>query len=168
MLQGSVNDRSPPNEKITLFRSLFRGFEDVYPRRFESRTTGKTGYSPVCNNEWVSGICEKPRVKCAMRAFEDALNRLRQTVGENYYPMLIVPYLREKQLEQLAEEQPSGIDLSGNGIVCIPGKLLVFRTGKPNKYPDSAPTKYAYRGTTSLVARTFLCRPSFGSRHRAR
>jgi hypothetical protein len=103
------------------------------------------------------------RARSTPRAFEDALNRLRQTVGENYYPMLIVPYLRERQLEQLAEEQLSGIDLSGNGIVCIPGKLLVFRTGKPNKYPDSAPTKYAYRGTTSLVARTFLCRPSFGS-----
>ncbi|MCA9195419.1 MAG: DEAD/DEAH box helicase family protein [Planctomycetales bacterium] len=65
MLPGSVNDRSSPNEKIALFRSLFRGREDVYPRRFESRTTGKTGYSPVCSNEWVSGVCEKPRVKCA-------------------------------------------------------------------------------------------------------
>ena len=41
MLRGSVNDRSPPNEKITLFRSLFRGREDVYPRRFESVPQGK-------------------------------------------------------------------------------------------------------------------------------
>ena len=65
MLPGSVNDRSSPTEKIALFRSLFRGREDVYPRRFESRTTGKTGYSPVCSNEWVPGVCEKPRVKCA-------------------------------------------------------------------------------------------------------
>ena len=65
MLARSVNKQSQPNEKISLFRSLFRGRGDVYPRRFESRTTGKTGYSPVCGNEWVSGICEKPRVKCA-------------------------------------------------------------------------------------------------------
>lgn len=65
MHPGSVDARSPPNEKVSLFRSLFRGREDVYPRRFESRTSGKTGYSPVCSNEWVSGICEKPRVKCA-------------------------------------------------------------------------------------------------------
>ena len=48
-----------------LFRSLFRGRDDVYPRRFESRTSGKSGYSPACGNEWVSGICEKPRIKCA-------------------------------------------------------------------------------------------------------
>jgi len=60
-----VHHGSTPAEKIALFRSLFRGREDVYPRRFESRTSGKTGYSPVCANEWVAGICEKPRVKCA-------------------------------------------------------------------------------------------------------
>ena len=60
-----VHHRSPPEAKIALFRSLFRGREDVYPRRFESRKTGKAGYSPACANEWVRGVCEKPRVKCA-------------------------------------------------------------------------------------------------------
>lgn len=65
MLPGNVNDRSSPSEKVSLFRSLFRGREDVYPRRFESRTTGKTGYSPVCRHEWQAGICQKPRIKCA-------------------------------------------------------------------------------------------------------
>jgi superfamily II DNA or RNA helicase/very-short-patch-repair endonuclease len=60
-----IHHHSAPEEKIALFRSLFRGREDVYPRRFESRKTGKTGYSPVCANEWVQGICEKPKIKCA-------------------------------------------------------------------------------------------------------
>jgi hypothetical protein len=60
-----VDHRSPPEMKIALFRTLFRGREDVYPRRFESRRTGKTGYQPVCANEWVQGVCEKPRVKCS-------------------------------------------------------------------------------------------------------
>jgi superfamily II DNA or RNA helicase/very-short-patch-repair endonuclease len=59
-----IDHRSPPEMKIALFRALFRGREDVYPRRFESRRTGKTGYQPACTNEWVRGICEKPRVKC--------------------------------------------------------------------------------------------------------
>jgi hypothetical protein len=62
---GAVNQSAPPEAKIALFRSLFRGREDVYPRRFENRRTGKTGYAPACGNEWVRGICEKPRVKCA-------------------------------------------------------------------------------------------------------
>lgn len=56
---------SPPAEKVALFRSLFRGREDVYPRRFESRRTGKSGYQPACGNEWIRGICEKPRIKCS-------------------------------------------------------------------------------------------------------
>jgi hypothetical protein len=59
-LDDTVDRRSPPEAKIALFRALFRGREDVYPRRFESRKTGKTGYQPVCGNEWVQGVCEKP------------------------------------------------------------------------------------------------------------
>lgn len=51
--------------KIALFRALFRGRDDVYPRRFVSRKTGMVGYSPACGNEWVPGVCEKPRIKCA-------------------------------------------------------------------------------------------------------
>ena len=61
----ALTNHSPPEEKIALFRSLFRGREDVYPRRFENRKTGKSGYSPVCANEWVRGVCEKPRIKCS-------------------------------------------------------------------------------------------------------
>jgi len=61
----AITRNSPPAAKIALFRSLFRGREDVYPRRFESRKTGKGGYAPACGNEWVRGVCEKPRIKCA-------------------------------------------------------------------------------------------------------
>lgn len=60
-----VDQHSPADEKVALFRSLFRGRVDVYPRRFESRKTGKSGYSPACANEWIRGVCEKPRIKCA-------------------------------------------------------------------------------------------------------
>ncbi len=60
-----VDRRSTPNHKIALFRSLFRGREDIYPLRFESRRTGRSGYAPACDNEWVPGICGKPRIKCA-------------------------------------------------------------------------------------------------------
>jgi hypothetical protein len=63
--QVGVNQRSPAKAKIALFRSLFHGREDVYPHRFESRKTGRTGYSPACANEWAQGICNKPRIKCS-------------------------------------------------------------------------------------------------------
>lgn len=62
---SSVTHKSPPSAKIALFRSLFRGREDLYPQRFESRKTGRTGYSPACGNEWIRGICEKPKIKCS-------------------------------------------------------------------------------------------------------
>ena len=69
---GLVDRTSSSQAKIALFRSLFCGREDVYPRRFESRKTGKSGYAPACVNEWVRGICEKPRIKraeCPNRRF---------------------------------------------------------------------------------------------------
>jgi len=61
----AVHHRSPTHAKIALFRDLFRGREDVYPRRFESRKSGKCGYQPACANEWAPGVCQKPKVKCA-------------------------------------------------------------------------------------------------------
>jgi superfamily II DNA or RNA helicase len=51
-------------DKVTLFRSLFHGREDVYPVRWEART-GKSGYSPACANEWKRPLCVKPRIKCS-------------------------------------------------------------------------------------------------------
>ena len=61
----SANNQSSPQVKIALFRSFFRGREDVYPRRFVSRKTGKSGYVFACGNEWIRGICEKPKIKCS-------------------------------------------------------------------------------------------------------
>ena len=54
-----------PDEKVTLFRSLFRGRDDVYPKLWQNRKSGKKGYSPACSNEWIRGVCEKPRIKCS-------------------------------------------------------------------------------------------------------
>jgi superfamily II DNA or RNA helicase len=54
-----------PDEKVSLFRRLFRGRDDVFPVRWESQQSGKAGYSPSCANEWRRGICEKPRIKCS-------------------------------------------------------------------------------------------------------
>jgi hypothetical protein len=61
-----------------------------------SSKTGRKGYSPACGNEWVRGVCEKPRVKCsdcpnqAFLPFSDqvVLDHLqgRHTIG--VYPLL--------------------------------------------------------------------------------
>jgi len=57
--------RLSTGDKVTLFRRLFRGRTDVYPLRWESKTSGRSGYAPACANEWRAGVCEKPRIKCS-------------------------------------------------------------------------------------------------------
>ena len=65
------SSRLSTDEKVALFRRLFRGRTDVYPIRWESKTSAKSGYSPACANEWRTGVCEKPRIKCG-----DCSNRM--------------------------------------------------------------------------------------------
>ena len=53
---------------VDLFLRMFRCRELVYPKLWENRARGTSGYSPACKNEWVKGICGKPpngRVKCS-------------------------------------------------------------------------------------------------------
>jgi hypothetical protein len=61
-----VGDEALSNaQKIALFRRLFRGRDDVFPARWENAKSRRSGYSPVCANEWREGICGKPRIKCS-------------------------------------------------------------------------------------------------------
>lgn len=59
-----VTNTSPGSEKIALFRDIFRGREDIFSRRWHNSRTGKVGYAPACQNEWVRGTCGKPQIKC--------------------------------------------------------------------------------------------------------
>ena len=61
-----INKYSSSNEKILLYRSLFCGREDVFARRWYSKTTEKSGYQPVCENEWADGLCDKRKYKCSV------------------------------------------------------------------------------------------------------
>ena len=63
-IETSPSAPSTAVEKVALFRSLFRGRDDIYPRFWTNARTGRKGYAPACGNEWIRGVCEKPRVKC--------------------------------------------------------------------------------------------------------
>lgn len=78
--------RANPTEKIRLFMSLFKGRDDLYAKRWESKE-GRAGYAPVCLNEWKPGFCGKPEVKCASCA-----HRLYATLDEK----VIEAHLRGK------------------------------------------------------------------------
>ena len=66
---SGITKYSPGNDKIELYLSLFGGRSDVYAKRWESRS-GKSGYSPVCSNEWRPGVCLKPSGKCSDCSFK--------------------------------------------------------------------------------------------------
>lgn len=59
-----IHTRSSTQEKIEFFLSVFKGRENLYARRYYSAKTGKSGYTPVCRNEWVPGLCDKKKQKC--------------------------------------------------------------------------------------------------------
>ena len=87
-----VNNSDISQERVDLFRSLFRGREDVYAVRWESRK-GKSGYSPACANEWVPLLCKKPCSKCNNSKYLPLSNKViighllgTHTIG--VYPLL--------------------------------------------------------------------------------
>ena len=87
-----ITNNSTNDEKVELFMSLFRGRGDVYARRWESKDGKKSGYSPVCRNEWTPGSCEKPRVKCS-----DCVNRL------------LVPFDKQAAIRHLTGKEVAGV-----------------------------------------------------------
>ncbi len=98
------------------------------------------------------------------KAFQDVVNRVKAaTLPAGCWPLIIVPYLREEHLRELDREGISGIDLCGNGVVLVAGKLAVYRTGAPNRFPMSWPIKNIYQRNSSMVGRVFLARRRFES-----
>ena len=85
--------------------------------------------------------------------------RAKARLGE--HPMVQVPYLSPERLSELEREQASGIDLCGNGVVIVPGRLWIVRSGRPNEYRDSRPLNNPYSGRSSLVGRALLEQPSW-------
>jgi hypothetical protein len=89
-----------------------------------------------------------------------AISQIRNYVSKNndpdIHPMIMVPFLSEEMLKKLESEQVSGIDLCGNGVITIPNRLLIYRTGNKNLYPDSRPVSNPFKGKSAIVGRSFL------------
>lgn len=94
-------------------------------------------------------------------AVQSAIAQVRSYVRENEQPLLMVPYLSPERLAELEKEGVSGVDLCGNGMIVVPDRITVLRTGFPNKYPESRPLNNPYRGRSAMVARMLLSRPQW-------
>jgi hypothetical protein len=96
------------------------------------------------------------------KAFKAGLNLLKtETLLKGCWSLLFLPFLSEQQLQELEQEQISGIDLCGNGVVAVPGKFVIFRSGGKNRFSSSDPIKNIYRKNSSMVARVFLACPGY-------
>ena len=83
-------------EKIKIFMEVFRGRQDIYAKRWESNKTGKSGYSPVCKNEFSTYKCDKTRIKCSECPYREllpltedvVLMHLKGKITIGIYPLL--------------------------------------------------------------------------------
>jgi hypothetical protein len=104
------NGRPPqtPVEKVRLFQSLFRGRTDVFPTRFESRKTGKPGYSPACSNKWEPGICALRTGgkcgECTNQAFIPVANEVVLDHLQGRHVMGVYPLLADETCWFLAAD----------------------------------------------------------------
>ncbi|MCF7919801.1 MAG: hypothetical protein K9N06_07805 [Candidatus Cloacimonetes bacterium] len=92
----SIHKHSSAEDKVALFRSLFKGREDVFAIRWEG-TNGKSGYSPACDNSWRSGVCGRykniPCAKCESRnlislSYSQYTRHLTGEIVIGIYPLL--------------------------------------------------------------------------------
>jgi len=153
------------SEKDILVR-LLRG-EILLPpldiRPLGEKSAGVDALVEVAWQQRVFRFAAECKADSSPKAIRDVATQLALTAPTlRANPLLIVPWLPLEQLRQLEQQQVSGIDLNGNGVVIVPGELLVFRTGQPNAYPQSRPIRNVYRGDSSIVARVFLLRPIYG------
>jgi hypothetical protein len=86
-------------DKVALFRSLFRGRDDLFARLWINPRSGSKGYAPACGNEWVRGVCEKPRVRCGEcpnQAFLPITDRVVLDHLQGHHVIGVYPLLSEE------------------------------------------------------------------------
>jgi superfamily II DNA or RNA helicase/very-short-patch-repair endonuclease len=180
----AVNQHSSPDAKIALFRSLFRGREDVYPRRFESRKTGKSGYSPACANEWIRGVCDRRAVKCTdcpnrrfLPVTDDVIRRhlLGQDSDGREFVMGMYPMLLDETCFVLAadfDKESWREDAAAVRETCrqlgVPCALERSRSGNGAHlwlfFDEAAPAVLARKLGAYLLTETMERRPEIGLR----
>ena len=181
----TVANQSSQDEKIALFRSLFRGREDIYPRRFESLKTGKQGYQPVCQNEWTRGICEKPRIRCEDCGHREFLpitdlvirNHLQgidpqDRTGCNFtigvYPMLPdeTCWLLAADFDKTSWQQDVHAFLETCSLFNVPAAIERSRSGNGGHvwifFAEPVPAALARQMGTFLLSQTMERRPEIG------
>jgi hypothetical protein len=106
------------------------------------------------------GVVLESKTRSTPQDIQLGLSQARAAARNGEHPMVQVPFLSTERLNELERAKASGVDLCGNGVVIIPGRLWIVRSGHPNEYRDSRPLNNPYRGRSALVARALLSHAS--------
>lgn len=182
MVESILHNNSPAEAKIALFRSLFRGREDVYPRRFESRKSGKAGYQPACANEWVRGLCDKKKVKCVqcpnqrfLPVTDEVVRRHlsgQDEAGREFvmglYPMLLDEscFLLAADFDKENWQEDAGAFLETCRRLQAPAVLERSRSGNGGHvwlfFEQPVPAALARKLASCILTETMVKRPDIG------
>jgi superfamily II DNA or RNA helicase/very-short-patch-repair endonuclease len=177
-----IDRHSSPAAKIALFRSLFRGRPDIYARRFVSSKTGGSGYAPACGNEWAPGVCEKPRIKCAVCPQQRFLQVSDDVIrwhlsghddGGRDFVMAIYPVLRDEtcfflalDLDKRDWQEDSQAVLDSCRRLSLPAALERSRSGGGGRlwlfFAEAVPATLARQLGAHLLTETMERRPEIG------
>ena len=173
---SSLNSESPLAEKIRLFRSLFHGREDVYAILWQNKTTLKSGYSPVCKNEWAPGLCQKFKVRCSAcpnRELAPLTDQVIQNHLEGKFTAGVYPLSKDDSCYFLAidfDKQSWAEDIVSFCETCqslgIPAALERSRSGNGGHvwifFSEAVPASSARNLGCYLVTRTMFRRHQLG------
>lgn len=175
-LSTRVTGRSPATEKIALYRSLFRGRDDLYPKRWENARTGKAGYAPVCANEWKPGLCGKPKLKCGAcpnQAFpaitDEAIEaHLRGRLTLGVYPVLAddACWFLAADFDSEAWMADAGAFLAACRLKRVPAALERSRSGNGGHvwvfFTEPVPAKLARQLGSHILTEAMEDNPDIG------
>lgn len=83
-------------EKVKLFMDIFKGRTDLYAKRWESNKIQRSGYSPVCKNEFHPYKCNKYKIRCNECEYRECLplteevilKHLKGEITVGIYPLI--------------------------------------------------------------------------------
>jgi len=159
-------------DKVRLFRSLFRGREDVFAIRWESKK-GRSGYSPACANEWDPFLCRKPCAKCANSKYVSISDEViqdhilgKRTIG--VYPMLQdeTCWFLATDFDKEGWREDAGAFLRICQEIHVPAVLERSRSGKGGHvwifFDEPLPASLARKLGTAILTRAMDRRHQLG------
>ena len=150
-------------EKVLGSEVVFRPLEFVWRPTRDRHST-----ELLLEARWQDGLqlsfLAEIKAQSTPLVLQNAMRRvLERAQGSGLYPLVVVPYLSEANLNELEKRSISGLDLCGNGIIVVPQKTILMRTGNANRFPASAAIKNIYRKRSSMVVRACCAKSEFAS-----